>query len=67
MGDTSMSTAAVPLEIAEASLNYVPNSKIEINDQEIARKVIRLIDTLDELEDTVQTYTNFELADGLEG
>lgn len=55
----------VGMEIAEASLSYVPNSTIEITDQETARKVIRLIDTLDELDDTVQTYTNFELADGL--
>lgn len=55
------------LEIKEASLSYVPNAMIEVTDQEVARKVIRLIDTLDELDDTVQTYTNFELADGLEG
>jgi YebC/PmpR family DNA-binding regulatory protein len=54
------------LTVIEAGLQYVPNSKIEITDPEVARKVIRLIDTLDELGDTVQTYTNFDIADGVE-
>ena len=52
--------------VAEAVLSYVPNNVIEITDQETARKIVRLIDTLDELDDTVQTYSNFEIADGVE-
>jgi YebC/PmpR family DNA-binding regulatory protein len=54
------------LTVTEARLSYIPNSKIEIADPETARKVIKLIDTLDELDDTVQTYTNFEIADGID-
>ena len=54
------------LSVLEASLRYEPNAKIEITDPEVARKVIRLLDTLDELDDTVQTYTNFDIADGVE-
>jgi len=54
------------LTITEAKLSYEPNSKIEISDPEVARKVIKLLDTLDELDDTVQTYTNFEIADGID-
>ena len=53
-------------DIAEATLSYEANSKVMIDDPVVARKVVRLIDTLDELGDTVQTYTNFELADGIE-
>jgi transcriptional/translational regulatory protein YebC/TACO1 len=52
--------------IAEASLSYEPTNVIEINDAETARKVMRLIDALDELDDTVQTYANVEIADGVE-
>lgn len=52
--------------VLDASLRYEPNSKIEITDPEVARKVIKLLDTLDELDDTVQTYTNFDIADGVE-
>jgi YebC/PmpR family DNA-binding regulatory protein len=54
------------LSVLEASLRYEPNAKIEITDPEVAKKVIRLLDTLDELDDTVQTYTNFDIADGVE-
>jgi transcriptional/translational regulatory protein YebC/TACO1 len=54
------------LTVLEASLRYEPNSKIEITDPEVARKVIKLHETLDELDDTVQTYTNFDIADGVE-
>ena len=56
----------VGLTITEAKLSYEPNSKIEVSDQEVARKVVKLLDTLDELDDTVQTYTNFEIADGID-
>lgn len=54
------------LTITEAKLSYEPNAKIEVSDSEVARKVIRLLDTLDELDDTVQTYTNFEIADDID-
>ena len=54
------------MTVLEASLSYEPNAKIEITDSEVARKVIKLLDTLDELDDTVQTYTNFDIADGVD-
>jgi YebC/PmpR family DNA-binding regulatory protein len=53
-------------EITEARLSYEPNAKILISDSEVARKVVRLLDTLDELDDTVRTYTNFDIADDTE-
>lgn len=54
------------LTVTEARLSYEPNAKMEITDAEVARKVVRLLDTLDELGDTVQTYTNFDIADGVD-
>jgi YebC/PmpR family DNA-binding regulatory protein len=52
-------------EIVDAELTYVPNSTLEISDPETARKVIRLMDALEDLDDVTATHTNFELADSL--
>lgn len=54
------------LEVSEAELTYVPNNTIEISNPEIARKVMNLMDALDELDDVVATHTNFDIADGVE-
>jgi len=52
-------------EIADAELTYVPNNTMEISDPETARKIIKMMDALDDLDDVVATHTNFELADSL--
>jgi YebC/PmpR family DNA-binding regulatory protein len=52
-------------EVVDAELTYVPNSTMEISDPETARKIIRLMDALDDLDDVTSTHTNFELADSL--
>jgi YebC/PmpR family DNA-binding regulatory protein len=52
-------------EVVDAELTYVPNNTIEISDPETARKVIRLMDALEDLDDVAATHTNFELADSL--
>jgi YebC/PmpR family DNA-binding regulatory protein len=54
------------LGLIDAELTYEPNNTIEINDAETARKVMNLMDALDELDDVVATHTNFDIADGLE-
>jgi YebC/PmpR family DNA-binding regulatory protein len=54
------------LAVTEAELTYVPKNTIEISDQEIARKVVNLMDALDELDDVVATHTNFDIAEGVE-
>jgi len=56
---------AANYEIADAELTYVPNNTVEISDPETARKIIKMMDALDELDDVVATHTNFELADSL--
>jgi YebC/PmpR family DNA-binding regulatory protein len=53
------------LEIVDAELTYVSNNTLEISDPETARKVIRLMDALEDLDDVAATHTNFELADSL--
>lgn len=52
-------------EVVDAELIYVPNNTVEISDPETARKVIRLMDALEDLDDVAATHTNFELADNL--
>jgi YebC/PmpR family DNA-binding regulatory protein len=52
-------------EVVDAELTFVPNSTIEISDPETARKIIRLMDALEDLDDVTSTHTNFELADSL--
>ncbi len=54
------------LEVSDAELQYVPNNTIEITDSETARKIVRLMDALDDLDDVTNTYTNFDIAVGVE-
>lgn len=54
------------LEVSEAELTYVPNNTLEITNAETARKVMNLMDALEDLDDVVSTHTNFDIAEGLE-
>lgn len=46
------------LEIKEAELQYVPNTEIEIVDEEISAKIEKVMDALDDLDDVVNVHTN---------
>jgi YebC/PmpR family DNA-binding regulatory protein len=48
-------------EIVEAELNFVPNNIIEIKDGETARKIVNLMSALEDLEDVINTYSNFDI------
>ncbi len=54
------------LEVSEAELAFVPNNTLEISDRETARKTINLMNALEDLDDVSNTYTNFDIADGIE-
>ena len=49
----------VPVE--KAQITWIPVSTVAVNDPETARKVLRLIDALDDLEDVQQVIANFEI------
>lgn len=51
--------------IEELELRWIPNSTIEINDPEQARSLLKLIDTLESLDDVQNVTSNFDLADEL--
>lgn len=53
------------LTVIDAELSYIPNTTVEISDKETARKVMNLMDRLDELDDVVATHTNFDMAEGV--
>ncbi len=60
------SIKAAGLDVIEAELTYVPSTTIEITDATVAKKIMNLLDTLDELDDVVATHTNFDIAEGLD-
>jgi YebC/PmpR family DNA-binding regulatory protein len=49
------------LEITEAELTYVPGNMVAVTDKETAGKIIRLMDALEEQDDVVNTFTNFDI------
>jgi YebC/PmpR family DNA-binding regulatory protein len=54
------------LEVTDAELTFVPTNTIEISDKETARKIINLMNALDDLDDVTTTHTNFDIADNIE-
>lgn len=46
----------------KAELSYEPNTTVAVSDEAAARKLMRLMDALDELDDVTGTYTNFDIA-----
>lgn len=55
---TALQDASIDYDSAEAE--FVPNLKVEV-DLETARKVLRLVDALDELDDVQSIYANYDI------
>ena len=53
------------LPVKEAELRWIPHNTIEVADPEKARSLIKLIDTLESLDDVQNVTANCELADEL--
>lgn len=49
------------LTVDDAELQYVPNNHIEIADEETARKIMKILDALDEVDDVVNVHTNADI------
>lgn len=52
---------AAGLNVIEAELTYVPNATVNVTDVEMASKIMRLMEALDEIDDVTNTHVNFEL------
>lgn len=53
------------IQITEADLTFVPKNTIHIEDEATAGKVIRLVDSLDSLDDVNKTHINFDIPEEL--
>ncbi len=53
------------LKIQSAELYKTPMTIVKVEDSETAKKVLALIDKLDELDDVIRVYANFDIQDNL--
>jgi YebC/PmpR family DNA-binding regulatory protein len=49
------------IDVVEAELTYVPNNTVEVDNPEAARKIMNLMDRLEDLDDVTTTHVNFEI------
>lgn len=54
------------LTVDDAELQYVPNSHVAIDDAEIARKIMKILDALDDVDDVVNVHTNADIQDEID-
>lgn len=50
------------MSVTDAELSYEPNTTVPVTDSETERKVMNLMDALDDLDDVVNVYANFDIA-----
>ncbi|MDR2721042.1 MAG: YebC/PmpR family DNA-binding transcriptional regulator [Puniceicoccales bacterium] len=55
------------IEAQSSELVYIPNSVVEINDQEVTNKIMRTVEKLEDLDDVKNVFANFEFCDNLLG
>lgn len=53
------------LEVIEAELQYVPNEVMKIEDPTKAKKILNLMDALEEVEDITNTFSNFDIDESI--
>lgn len=55
------------LEIIDAGLGYEPKTVMQIEDADTARKVVNLMDALEDIDEVTNTYSNFDVPEQLVG
>lgn len=50
------------IEVAESDIVYIPHTTTPIEDADTVKKVLRLVDALEELEDVKAVHSNYEIA-----
>jgi YebC/PmpR family DNA-binding regulatory protein len=58
---TALQSAGIDYESADAE--FVPGVSVEIDDPDLAKKVLRLVDALEDLDDVQNVFANFDLSD----
>ena len=59
----ALETAGIPLESAELTL--VPKTTVRVEDESAARKLVRLMDALEDNEDVQGVYANFDIPESV--
>ncbi|MDA8196980.1 MAG: YebC/PmpR family DNA-binding transcriptional regulator [Actinomycetota bacterium] len=65
LGDVRDAIDGAGFPVQSAELSMVPNATIEISDENDARKVLKLIDALEDLDDVQNVYANFDIPDSI--
>jgi len=55
----AIESAGIP--IASAELTMVPKTTIEVEEESAAKKILRLMDALEENDDVQDVYSNFDI------
>jgi YebC/PmpR family DNA-binding regulatory protein len=53
------------VEVSSAELTMLPNTTIELHSEADAKKVLRLVDVLEELDDVQNVFANFDIPDSI--
>ncbi len=51
--------------MASAALDMIPQNSIEIDDEKVARRVMNMVDMLEDNDDVQNVYANFDIPDAL--
>lgn len=51
------------IKLASAEITMLPSNEVEVTDAEAASKIVRVIETLDEHDDTKEVYSNDKISD----
>lgn len=52
---------------ASAELAYIPKNTMVVDDEKVARQLMKLMEVLDDMDDVTATHANFDLADEVAG
>ncbi|MDR1907206.1 MAG: YebC/PmpR family DNA-binding transcriptional regulator [Puniceicoccales bacterium] len=53
------------IDVDSSELAYIPSNTVTVSDEETAKKVLRMIERLEELEDVKNVFANYEISDEL--
>ena len=54
------------VKVKDAELRYIANTPVEIADPEVAQKLFKVLDALDDLDDVVNVHTNADITADIE-
>ncbi len=61
LGSVRQALVEAGLAVKEAELQYVPNMPVEVGEADVAEKVLKLLDAVDDLDDVVNVHTNADI------